>query len=63
MGLQSGRPPGPRLTTSRDPHPHLLMSGLGSLPWRGPRSPMPGGGGETVAGPMLFSSHESQAPI
>lgn len=61
-GLWSGWPPGPGLPTSRDPHPHLLVSGLSSLPWRGLRSPVLGDRGKRLQAPMLFSSHESQGP-
>lgn len=48
-GLRSGRPRGPGLTTSRDPH--LLVSGVGSLSRRGLRSPTLGEVGNWLQAP------------
>lgn len=61
-GLRLGWPPGPRLTTSRDPHPHLLVSGVSSLPRRGLRSPTLGEVGNWLQAPCSSPPKSLRTP-
>lgn len=61
-GLRSGWPPGPGLPTSRDPHLHLLVSGLSSFPGGDSGLPCWGTGGNGCRPPCSSPPTSLRAP-